>query len=266
MATHSSILAWRIPWTEEPGRLQPMGLNRVGHDWVTEHTHRSSQQCSLLIPACGFLTESWAALSCVIFVFAMGQAILLSLLLDASKSSSESMSECKDCCISQSSASSQAWRVQTQAGYTAFKLRCWRRILKVPWIARRSNQSILKEINPEYSLEGLVLKLKLQILLTTWCGELTHWKRLWYWERLKAKEGDGRGWDGWMPSPTQWTWVWANSKSWWRTGRCVVLQSMGSWRVGHDFMTEQQHRLNGWCDAELPWILGWWVGSRVQAG
>ena len=69
---------------------------------MTKHTHRSSQQCSLLIPTYGFLTESCTALSCVIFVFAMGQAVLLSLLLDTSKSSSESMSECKDYCISQS--------------------------------------------------------------------------------------------------------------------------------------------------------------------
>ena len=86
MATHSSILAWRIPWIQEPGGLQTMGLDRVGHDWVTKHTPRSSQQCSLLIPTYGLLTESCTALSCVIFVFAMGQAVLLSLLLDTSKS------------------------------------------------------------------------------------------------------------------------------------------------------------------------------------
>ena len=87
---------------------------------------------------------------------------------------------------------------------------------------RRSNQSILKQINPEYSLEGLILKLKLQCFLATWCKELTHWKRPWCWERLKA------GWDGWMESLTQWTWVWASSESWWWTGRPGVLQSMGS--------------------------------------
>ena len=76
----------------------------------------------------------------------------------------------------------------------AFELWC----LRVPWTARRSNQSFLKEINPEYSLEGLMLKLKLQYL-ATWCEELTHWKRPWCWERLRAgREGDDRGWDGWM--------------------------------------------------------------------
>ena len=80
------------------------------------------------------------------------------------------------------------------------------------WDARRSNQSILKEINPEYSLEGLMLKLKLRYLVT-WCEELTHWKIPWCWERLKAGGGDDRGWDGWMGSLTRWTWVWASSRS-----------------------------------------------------
>ena len=86
----------------------------------------------------------------------------------------------------------------------AFQLWCWRRLLRVSWTARRSNQSILKEISPEYSLEWLMLKLKLQY--STWCEELTHLKRPWCQERLKAGgEGDNRGWDGWMASPTQWT-------------------------------------------------------------
>ena len=71
--------------------------------------------------------------------------------------------------------------------------------------------------------------------LATWREELTHLKRPWCWEWLKAGgEGDDRGWDGWMASPTQWTWVWANSRSWWWTGRPSVLQSMGSQRVKHD--------------------------------
>ena len=70
------------------------------------------------------------------------------------------------------------------------------------------------------------------ITLTTWCEELTHLKRTWCWERLKVGEGDAREWDGWMASPTQWTWVWANSVSWWWTGRPDVLQSIGSQRVG----------------------------------
>ena len=120
----------------------------------------------------------------------------------------------------------------------AFELWCWRGLLRVPWTSRRSNQSILKEISPEYSLEELMLKVKLNTL-TTWCEELTHWKRPWCWERLKAGgEGDDRGWDGGMASLTWWTWVWARSRSWWWSGKPGVLQSTGSQRVGHDWATE----------------------------
>ena len=95
----------------------------------------------------------------------------------------------------------ECWRID------AFELWCWRSLFRVPWTARRSNQSILKEISPEYSLEVLMSKLKLQYF-----GHLmprTNWKRPWCWERLKAGgEADDRGWDGWMASRTRWTWVW----------------------------------------------------------
>ena len=75
--------------------------------------------------------------------------------------------------------------------------------------------------------------------LATWCKELTHWKRPWCWQGLRAGgEGDDRGWDGWMASPTQWTWIWVNSRSWWWTGRPGMLQSMGSQRVRHNWATE----------------------------
>ena len=74
--------------------------------------------------------------------------------------------------------------------------------------------------------------------LAPWFEEPTHWKKLWCWEILKAGEGDGRGWDGWMASLTQWTWVWVSSGSWWWTGKSGVLQSMGSQRVRHDWVTE----------------------------
>ena len=89
----------------------------------------------------------------------------------------------------------ESWRIDT------FELWCWRRLLRVLWTARNSNQSILKEVSPEYLLEGLMLSWSSNTL-ATWCGELTHWKRPWCWERLKAgEEGDNRGWDGWMASP-----------------------------------------------------------------
>ena len=75
--------------------------------------------------------------------------------------------------------------------------------------------------------------------LATSCEELTHWKRLWCWEGLGARgEGDDRGWDGWMASPTRWTWVWVNSGSWWWTGRPGVLRFMGLQRVVHNWATD----------------------------
>ena len=120
----------------------------------------------------------------------------------------------------------------------AFELWCWRRLLRVPWTARRSNQSILKQISPGCSLEELMLSWNSNTL-ATWCEELTHLKRPWCWERLRAGgEGDDRGWDGWMASPTHWTWVWLNSGSWWWIGKPVVLWFMGSHRVGHDWATK----------------------------
>ena len=120
----------------------------------------------------------------------------------------------------------------------AFELWCWRRLLRVPWTARRSNQSILKEISPECSLEHWCWSWN-SSTLSTWCKEVTYWKRPWCWERLKAGgEGDNRGWGGWMASLTRWTWVWVSSRSWWWTGMPGMLQSMGSQRVGHDWATE----------------------------
>ena len=117
------------------------------------------------------------------------------------------------------------WRID------AFELWCWRRLFRVPWTARRSNQSILKEISPEDSLEGLMLKLQQFVH-----QELTHWKRPWCWERLTAGgEGGDRRWDDWMASSTQWTWVWASSERWWRTQKPGVLQFTGSQRVGHNW-------------------------------
>ena len=119
----------------------------------------------------------------------------------------------------------------------AFELWCRRRLLRVPWTTRRSNQSILKEISPGCSLVGLVLKLKLQYF-----GHLI-WRtdsleKTWCWERLRAGgDRDNRGWDGWMASLTQWTWVWVNSGSWWWTGMPGMLHFTGSQRVGHDWAT-----------------------------
>ena len=132
---------------------------------------------------------------------------------------------------SQTIKKTEHWRID------AFELWCWRRLLRVPWTARRSNQSILKETNPEYSLGGLMLNLKLQYLdhLTQRTNSL---EKPWCWARLKAGEGDNRGWDDWMASPTQWTWVWATSGSWCWTGKPGVLPSIESQRFGHNWVTE----------------------------
>ena len=126
----------------------------------------------------------------------------------------------------------------------AFELWCWRRLLRVPWTSRRPKHSILKEISPKYSLEELMLKLKLQSF-----GHLT-WRTDSLEKTLMLGKIEGRrrrrhrGWDGWMASPTQWTWIWANSGSQWWTGKPGVLQSMGLQGVGRDWVTE----LN-WSDA-----------------
>ena len=137
------------------------------------------------------------------------------------------------------------WRID------ALELWCWIRLLRVPWTARRSNQSILEEISPGCSLEGLMLKLKLQYFGHLMQRYLTHWKRLWCWERLRAGgEGDDRGSDGWMASPTQWTWVWVDSGSWWWTGRPGGLQFMGSQRSGHDWATELS-----WTECDFPTLI-----------
>ena len=131
-------------------------------------------------------------------------------------------------CESWTTKKAEHWRID------AFELWCWRRLLRVPWAARRSNWSILREISPGCSLEGLMLKLKLQYFGHV-MRRADHWKRPWWWERLRAGgEGDGRGWDGWMASPTQWTWVWVDSGSWWWTGRPGVMQFMESQRGRHN--------------------------------
>ena len=123
----------------------------------------------------------------------------------------------------------------------AFELWSWRRLWRVPWTARKSNQSILKEISPEYSLEEQMLKLKLQ--------NFSH--LMWKTDSLektlmlgKIEGGRRRGWDDWMASLMQWTWVWVSCWSWWWTGRPGVLQSTGS---------QSQTQMINW--TELNWKL-----------
>ena len=134
------------------------------------------------------------------------------------------------------------WELDCEEGWAPKNWCFWTVVLEKtlgsPLDCKEIHQSILKEISPRCSLEGMMLKLKLQYF-----GHLMrrvdHWKRLWCWEGLGAGgEGDNRGWDGWMASPTWWRWVWVNSGSWWWTGRPGMLQFMGLQRVGHTWATE----------------------------
>ena len=112
---------------------------------------------------------------------------------------------------------------------------------RVPWTARRLNQSVLKEINPEYSLEGMMLKLKLQYFGHL-MGRTDSFEKTLILGKIEGRRRRGRqsdrGWDGWMAPLTQWTWVRANFRRWWRTGKPGVLQSMRSQTVRHDWATE----------------------------
>ena len=130
----------------------------------------------------------------------------------------------------------------------SFELWCWRRLLRVPWTARRSNQSILKETNCEYSLEGVMRKLKLQYF-SHLMWRANSLEKTWCWERLRAGEED-RGWDGWMASSTQLAWVWVDSGSWWWTGKPGMLWFMGSQWVGHHWATE------------LNWVVKYWRNKK----
>ena len=120
----------------------------------------------------------------------------------------------------------------------AFELWCWRRLLKVPYTGGDPaslpwRKSVLNIHWKDWCWSWN------SNTLATWCKELTHLKRPWCWERLEAGgEGDDRGWDGWMASSTQWRWVWVNFRSWQWTGKPDMLQSMGSQRAGHDWVTE----------------------------
>ena len=137
--------------------------------------------------------------------------------------------------------------------WTIKKAKCWKvdeekleKTLENPWTARRSNQSILKEISPDIHWKDWCWSWNSNTL-ATWCEELTHWKRPWCWARLKAGgEGDDRGWDGWMASPTQWMWVWVNSGSWWWTGMHL------SWHSAVHGVAKSWKWLSNWTELNSP--------------
>ena len=228
MATHSNILAWRTPWTEEPGRLQSMGLQRVRHDWVTSLTLTCplSQWCHSTIlssvapfsscpqsfPVSGSFRMNWLFVSCGQNIGASVSASVIPVII-------------------------QVW---FPLGLTNL-ISLLSKGLSIIF----SSTTIWK-----HHFFSAQLSLWLKSHIHTWCDNtwsyfinIKYWKRPWCWERLKAGgEGDDRGWDGWMASLTLWTWVSAGSRSWWWTGKPGVLQSMGSQRVGHDWVIG----LNDW--------------------
>ena len=130
----------------------------------------------------------------------------------------------------------ESWTIKAEHWRTdVFELWCWKRLLRVLCTIRRSNQSIVIEIH----FWIFIGRTDAEAPLATWCKELTHLKRPWCWERLKAGgEGDQRGWDGWMASPTWWTGVWVSSGSWWWTGKLGMRQPMGWQRIRHNWVTE----------------------------
>ena len=163
MATHSSVLSWRIPRTTEPSGLLSMGLHRGGHDW---RNLAAAAEDSILKRRYITLPTKFHLVKTMVFPVVMRE------------------------CESRTVKKAEPQRVY------AFELWCWRRILRVPWNARTSNQSILKEISPGISLEGMILKLKRQYFghLMRKVGSL---EILWFWEGLGAGgERDNRGWDG----------------------------------------------------------------------
>ena len=150
-STHSSILAWKIPWTKESGSLLSMGLQRVGHDWATslskitadgDFSHEMKRCLLLGRQAMTNLDRVLKSRNITLPTkFCLVKAMVFPVIMDG--------------CESWTIKKSEHWRID------AFKLWCWRRFLRVPWTARRSNQSSLKDINLKYSLVGLILKLKL---------------------------------------------------------------------------------------------------------
>ena len=171
VVSHSNTLAWKIPWTEEPSGLKSMGSVRVGHNWVTSlslftfHFHALEKEMATHPSVLAWRTPGMGEPG--------GLQSMRSLRVGhdwsrLSSSSSSSMCGCESWTIKKA----EHWRID------AFELWCWRRLLRVPWTARRSNQPVLKEISPECSLEGWCWSWNSDIL-ATWCEELTYLKRPW---------------------------------------------------------------------------------------
>ena len=137
----------------------------------------------------------------------------------------------------------ERWRIDS------FEMWCWRRLLRVPWTARSSNQSILKEISSGISFEGMMLKLKLQYFGHLMRRVDSLEKTLMLGGIRGRGEGDDKGWDGWMASPTRWTWVWVNSGSWWWDREAFPAAFHG--------VTKSRTRLSD-CTQLPDWLMFYW--------
>ena len=252
MVTHSSVLAWRIPWTEEPGELQSMvstkswtWLNLLPiqrSNWLASWSRRYNLGIQIffnsflpiLLIKPGFLFHGVCGV--IEFGFQLSHVILGSGFLGYAKSIST--------CL-----------------YVFFPLKTLLLLSVLLFCFVFTSWSLLVMLNKDLltvilvwfwwgpKLIGTRIHWKYwcwnSSTLAPWCEELTHYKRPWCWERLKAGEEDDRGCNGWMASQTRWTWVWASSGSWWWTGKPDMLQSMGLPWVGRDSMTELNWKFVG---------------------
>ena len=277
MATHSSILAWRILWTEEPGGLQSIGSQRARHDrnswaWgLIVVTTRASQWAEKISLGRGSLLKTTWENWLLNFTPGESQGTLVC-------KGSEKAYACVCVCVCASVVPDSVrphgllapWKksydqpgqhtkkqrhyftnkgpsIQSY-GFSSGHVWMWELDYKESWALKNwCFWTVVLEKTPESPLDCKEIQPVHPKGDRSWIfigrtdaeaetpilwppeEEPTHGKRAWCWERLKAGgEGEDRGWDGWMASPTRWTWIWVSSGSWWWTGRPGVPQSMGS--------------------------------------